>query len=305
MRLRTFLLVVLAFVLPLLAVSAYADSLGPALDPFAVLAGTQVTNASGGGIGVATVITGSLGVWPGPTAPCTGFGPCDAGPGMIVSGTANIVNGPAMAAQGNLTTAIGTLDALGGAIGVAAQGLSGQSIGPGVYDVTSSATFDLLANSTLTLTKPGQYVFRMVGGTLTLDSGVTIDTSALDATSSVYWVALDPTTAVTLGPNADAEGNFLTNGSIIFDPGATVGCGRALSENKLVSFAGVGTTVETGESAADPNQVGGGCTGNLAGSGGLNGGGPGPGPVSTPEPGTFALLLSGLALGFLKRRKSR
>jgi hypothetical protein len=298
MRLRTFFVLVLVFVLPLLAVNAYADSLGPALDPFAVLGGSAVTNASGGGIGVATVITGSLGVSPGTSI--TGFPP-----GTVVGGTIENNTGPAAAAQSGLTAAILTLDALGSTGSFGAGGLSGQSVGPGVYDVTSSATFDLLANSTLTLNAPGRYVFRMVGGTLTLDSGVTIDTSALDATSSVYWVALDPTTAVTLGPNADAEGNFLTNGSIIFDPGATVGCGRALSENKLVSFAGVGTTVETGESAADPNQVGGGCTGNLAGSGGLNGGGPGPGPVSTPEPGTFALLLSGLALGFLKRRKSR
>jgi hypothetical protein len=298
MRLRIFFVLVLVFVLPLLAVSARADELGPSLVPFAVLGGTKVTNASGGGIGIATVITGSLGVWPGTS--CTGFGPCDGGPGTIVAGTANINNAAAMAASGGLTTATGTLNALGGAISIGAGLLNGASLGPGVYDVTST-TFDLPDNSTLTLTGDGMIVFRM-SSTLTLGSGVTIDTSALGPDASLYWVAPSTGDAVTLGPNADAAGNFLAQGSIIFDPGATVGCGRALSHT-AVTFAGVGTTAESGEGAADPNQVGGGCTGALASSGGLNGGGQGPGPV--PEPGTLALLSSGLALGFLKRRKLR
>jgi type VI secretion system secreted protein VgrG len=299
MRLHALSILVLVFVLPSLAVSAYADTLGPALDPFAVLGGSSVTNASGGGVGVATVITGSLGVSPGTSI--TGFPP-----GMVVGGTIENNTGNAAAAQLGLTAAIGNLDALGSPILVGAQGLSGASLGPGTYNVASSGTFDMLAGSTLTLTMPGQYVFRMTGaGTLTLASGVTIDTSALDATSSVYWLAPDGTTAVTLGDNADFQGNILANGSIIFDPGATVGCGRALSQNKLVSFAGVGTSKETGEGAPDPNLVGGGCTGNLVNSGGLNGGGPGPGPVSTPEPSTFALLSSGLAIALVALRKSR
>jgi hypothetical protein len=299
MRLRIFFVVVLVFVLPLLAVSARADELGPALVPFAVLGGTKVTNASGGGVGVATVITGSLGVWPGTS--CTGFGPCDGGPGIIVAGTANVNNGAAMAASGALTAAMGTLNGLGTTGTIAAGGLNGLTLGPGVYNVTSAA-FDL-SGSTLTLTGDGMIVFRM-SSTLTLGSGVTIDTSALGPDASLYWVAPSTGDAVTLGPNADAQGNFLAQGSIIFDPGATVGCGRVLSHT-AVTFAGVGTTAEPGEGAPDPNQVGGGCTGNLANSGGLNGGGPGPGPV--PEPGTLALLSSGLLLGmvFLTFRKSR
>ena len=73
-----------------------------------------------------------------------------------------------------------------------------------------------------------------------------------------------------------------------------------------MSFAGQGTVVEPGEGSLEANQVGGGCTGNLAGSGGLNGGGTGPGPVSTPEPGTLALLSSGLlGMVFLPFRKPR
>jgi len=291
MKLPSFFVFALAFVLSLLAVTAYADTLGPALDPFAVLGGSAVTNASAGG-SAATIITGSLGVSPGSSI--TGFPP-----GIVVGET--ITNtGTAAAAQLDLTAAIGALNALGTTSSFAAGTLSGQTLGPGVYNVASAA-IDLLANSTLTLTGTGQFVFRM-SSTLTLGPGVTIDIGGLGAGSSLYWLAPGATTAVTLGTNADFQGNILANGSIIFDPGATDGCGRALSQNKIVSFAGVGTTVETGESAVEANQVGGGCLGVLANSDSLNGGS---GPVSAPEPGTLTLLSSGLAIGLLKLRKLR
>lgn len=281
MTMRTCSMSILVLVFSLLAVSAYADPLGIALDPFAVLAGTAVTNAGAGVLG-ATVITGSLGVWSGTS--CTGISQCDGGPGMVVGGgTANLGNGAAMAAQGNLTAAIVFLNALPSTGSIGAQGLNNTSIGPGTYNVTSSGTFDMLTGSTLTLTSPGQYVFRM-STTLTLQPDVTVNVSALDATSSVYWLAPDSTTAVTLGINDDMEGNMLTNGAIIFDTGATVGCGRALSQNKLVSFAGQDPT------SSEENLVGGGCTGSLANSNGLSG------SVVTPEPGTFGLFGAGLGL---------
>lgn len=296
MRLRTFAIGVLVLAIPLLAASAYADELGTTLDPFAVLAGTAVTNASAGGV-ASTIITGSLGVWPGTSI--TGLPPM-----TVVDGTVENDTGAAKAAQAALTTAFNTLSGMTvpapNVLG--AGGLDGAILTPGVYSVVSQA-FDLPDNTTLTLTGTGQFVFLM-SSTLTLGTDVTIDTSALGAGSSVYWVTPSTGTAVTLGPNADAEGNFLASGAIVFDPGATVGCGRALSENGLVSFAGQGTVAETGEGSLDANQVGGGCSGVLASSGGLNGGGPGPGPVSTPEPGTFVLLLAGLpAIGLLMYRK--
>ena len=298
MKYRAFSMLVLVFALPLLAVSARADSLGSALDPFAVLAGTQVTNASSGGA-AATIITGSLGVWPGTSI--TGLPPM-----IVVDGTVENDTAAAMTAQGALTTAFNTLSGLTvpapNVLG--AGGLNGATLTPGVYSVASQA-FDLSSNSTLTLTGTGQFVFLM-SSTLTLGTDVTIDTSAVGAGSSAYWVTPSTGTAVTLGPNADFEGNILASGAIAFDPGATDGCGRALSENGLVSFAGQGTVVEPGEGSLEANQVGGGCTGNLAGSGGLNGGGTGPGPVSTPEPGTLALLSSGLlGMVFLPFRKPR
>jgi hypothetical protein len=296
MRLRTFFVLVLVFVLPLLAVSAYADELGPNLLTYAVLGGSGVTNASGGGLS-ATLITGNLGNTGG-LAQITGFPP-----GIVTGGT--IQPGAEAAAQLELTNAMVNLAGKGPVTAISAGGLSGNSLGPGVYSVASSA-LDLSAGSTLQLTGTGEFIFLMSSSLIT-GSGTTLDTSLLGAGSSVYWVA-QAGSAITLGDNTDWAGNLLSPSAITFNPGATDDCGRALGET-LVHFDGVGTAMETLESAVEPNRVGGaGCTGNLAGSGGLNGGGTGPGgsPPAVPEPGTLALLSSGLlAMVFLTFRKSR
>jgi hypothetical protein len=301
MRLRIFFVSVLVFVLPLLAVSAYADELGPTLLTYAALGGSGVTNASAGGP-AATIIDGNLGVSPAAITSCTGFpAPCTGGGPGIVSGT--IQSGTEAAAQSELTSA---LISLAGktpiTMAISAGNLTNNTLGPGFYTVASQAV-DLADNSTLKLTGTGEFVFLM-SSSLTTGSGTTLDTSGLGAGSSVYWVA-QAGSFITLGVNTDWAGNLLSPSAITFDLGAQDPCGRALAKT-LVHFDGVGTTTETGEGAVEPNLVGGaGCTGNLAGSGGLNGGGPGPGPVSTPEPGTFALLSSGLALGLLTLRKLR
>ena len=157
-------------------------------------------------------------------------------------------------AQGELTTAYNTLGGLGPGTLIGAGGLSGNNLTPGVYSVSSTA-FDLAANSTLTLTGNGMFTFIMSSALVT-GSGATVDVSALGAASSVFWIVRS---SATLGPNTDFAGNILALTSIGFDPGATDLCGRALARNGSVTFAGVGTTVESGESTADANQVGGKC----------------------------------------------
>ena len=257
------------------------------LASFAVLGGTTVTNASAGGA-AATIINGNLGVSPGTSI--TGFPP------GIVNGT--IQGGTEATAQGQLTTAYNDLGLLPFTGTIGAGLLSGNSLVPGVYDVTSAA-FDLVDNSTLTLNGSGnpngQWVFRM-NDTLITGAGTTVDVSTLGPTASVFWVVRS---SATLGPNADFAGNIVALTSISFDPGATDLCGRALARNGKVEFAGVGTTIEPDVLAVEPNQVGGGCLG----SGSLNGG-PGPGPA-VPEPATLTLLgigLVGVARGWKTRR---
>jgi len=278
---------VLALVIPLMVSSAYADELGSALLTYAAFSDTGVTNASGGGLGVATAITGNLGSAAGLPS-ITGFPP-----GTVTGGT--IQPGTEAMAMGNLTSALTNLALKPPTQLIGAGGLSGNALGPGVYAVTSSAGLDMLANSTLTLTGNGEFVFLM-SSSLTTGSGSTVDVSGLGAGSAVYWV-LQSSGAAELGANTDFEGNLLSPTAITFDAGATIDCGRALAKT-LVHFDGVGTAAETGESTPDPNRVGGGgCTGNLADTGALNGGGPGPGTGggTVPEPGTLLLLSFGFA----------
>jgi hypothetical protein len=282
MRPRSLSLVVLVLVIPLMANSGYADELGSTLVTYAALGGSGVTNASGGGLS-ATAITGDLGSSAG-LASITGFPP-----GTVTGGT--IQPGTEAAAQLQLTTALTNLALKGPGNLIGAGLLSNNSLGPGVYTVTSTA-LDLTPNSTLTLTGTGEFVFLM-SSSLTTGSGTTLDTSGLGPGSSVYWV-LQSSGLATLGDNTDWAGNILSPTAITFDPGATIDCGRALAKT-LVHFDGVGTVVESGESALDPNRVGGGCTGNLVNSGGLNGGTTGGGGTSVPEPSTLLLLGSGFA----------
>jgi hypothetical protein len=163
----------------------------------------------------------------------------------------------------------------------------------------------LAPNSTLILKGTGEWVFLM-SSTLEIGSGTTVDVSKVGAGSSVYWVV---PSAAELGANTDFAGNILAYGLVDFMPGATDLCGRAFSETAGVTFKGVGTTIETGESAVEANQVGGGCGlgsgGGLNGSGGTGGGGTG-GGTTVPEPGTLSLLALGFSgIAFLRSKRRR
>jgi hypothetical protein len=280
MRLRSLSILVLVFVLPLLAASAYPDSLGPDLSTFAVLGAAAVTNASG--TGAPTIITGNLGS----ATAVTGFPP-----GIVIGGTINPPN--VAAAQGNLTTAVTFLGGLGPGSPILAGGLTGATLTPNVYSVTSTS-FDLTGALTLDATgnPNGSWVFLMSSSLIT-GSSATVNLIGFGPDNSVYWIVPSFTT---LGDSTAFAGNILAHDLIAFDPGAQDLCGRALSQTSGVTFAGAAPATTVGR----PNLVGGGC----GSSGGLNGG-PGPSPVPTPEPSMFALLSSGLAIGLLKLLKLR
>ena len=113
---------VLVLVIPLLAGNANADPLGLA-SPYAVLATTTVTDASGSG--GATVITGDMGA-----VSCTGFvlgTGCTTGFGTV-SGTTNLSNVAYSAALADSNTAYTALKNTTGAIDE-----TGQTLGTGAH----------------------------------------------------------------------------------------------------------------------------------------------------------------------------
>jgi Ice-binding-like len=278
-----------------LAPLASADSLNSA-DNFAVLAGTTVTNVD------ATIITGNMGV--SPASACTGFVAgtgCTLGAG-IVNGTVDLGNAIALQAQKDLTTAYTTESLLPSTGAITGGNLTGLTLGPGVYTV-GAATSNL--TGTLTLTDHGVagsiFVFQM-SSTLITSPGSMINVAGLSPSDQVFWVV---GSTATLGDNTAFDGNILALTSIFFDPGATDLCGRALARNGEVTFAGQDATSKI-ENQVDSTD----CTGNLAGSNGLNGitaAGGGGGGTSVPEPGTWELLLAGalsiLCFSGLRRHK--
>lgn len=280
MKIRACFVLVLVLALSCLAGTARADgTLGPDLSTFAILGGAGVTVA-----GTGSVITGSIGAYP--TTSITGVIPTNFN---ISDGTVQSGGSTALAAQGELGSALTSLEGMGP--GTTESTLGGLSLAPGVY--SSGSTMNL--TGTLTLNGNGTanevWVF-LVGSSLTTASDSVVNITNAGTGASVYWVM--ESASATLGQDSTFEGNILASQSITLGTGVT-DCGRLLAQVASVTLAGTDTIGTDGTSSA--------CSGNLASTNGLNGGGS---LAPTPEPGTFALLLSGLLpIGLLALRKSR
>jgi type VI secretion system secreted protein VgrG len=235
-------------------------------DPFAVLAGSTVTNTG------ATTVHGNLGVWPGTAV--TGFPP-----GIISGGTMHDSDAVAMQAQSDLTTAYNV--AAGAACGsgniLTGQNLGGLTLTPGVYCFTSSAQL----TGTLTLNALGNanavFIFQ-IGSTLTTASSSSVVFTNGGEGDSVFWQV---GSSATLGTTTNFAGNILALTSITLDTGANIGCGRALARNGAVTMDTDSVSIDTA-----------GCETTSGGS-----------PV--PEPATGSLLLLIGAPGLLWLRKFR
>lgn len=196
-----------------LANAATAPTLGTA-EPFAVLAGTTITNTG------LTTITGDIGVSPGSAITDSGT--------ITLTGAPHVADAAALNAQNDVITAY---DALGSEpctasfVGTDVE-IGSQALLPGVYCYSSSA----LLTGTLTLNGDGVYIFKM-GSTLTTASGSTVALIGAQP-CNVYWQ---------IGSSADLfstttfVGNIIALTSINLQTGASL-AGRALARNGAVTL---------------------------------------------------------------------
>jgi hypothetical protein len=265
--------------------------LGSNLITLAILGGGGVTIG-----GTGSVITGSIGAYP--TTSITGVIPTNF---TISGGTVQSGGATAMAAQSELGIAITALSGMTATGSVSSLG--GLTLAPGVY--SSSSTMNL--TGTLTLDGGGNanalWVFE-VGSALNTASSSVVNVINTGAGAGLYWVLPTGSGSAVLGSNSTFLGNILANQSISASTNVSDPCGRLLTQVASVTLAGTDT-------------IGTGCSGLLAGSNGLSGGGtlttpPSGGPpvvtplpaASIPEPGTVVLLGAGIAYLLARRQRS-
>ena len=165
-----------------------------------------------------------------------------------------------------------------------------NDLAPGVYFFSSSASID----GTLILDAEGSnsatWVFQ-IGSTLGTASASSVEVidagSAGPFTGSITWAV---GTSATLGTTTTFLGTIISDtGADTLGTGATIGCGRVISLGAAVSL--------------DDNDIGTPADCTVTDTGTIASVSV---PAPTPEPGTFALFLSGLlAVGLLTFRKSR
>jgi uncharacterized repeat protein (TIGR01451 family) len=211
---------------------ATAPSLGTA-QSFAILGGSTVTNTG------PTVITGDLGVSPGTAV--TGFPP-----GTVVGGTIHAADAVAAGAQADTTTAYNDLasEACGSS---PTTELAGQTLVPGVYCFTSSASL----NGTLTLDGQNNpnavWVFK-IGSTLITGSAASVVLINGAQSCNVFWQV---GSSATLGTGSNFVGNILALTSITLTTDAIVS-GRALAQNGAVTLDSNQVAVSTCSVAVSP-----------------------------------------------------
>lgn len=259
-----------------------------ASQPFAVLAGTTVTNAHSA-----------------PNPPTQLYGDVGTSPGLSITGLSNGVNvtgGTIHAGDSTAQTAMTDATAAYNALAALSfdTNLTGNTLGspgfatltPGVYHFDTSAqltgtlVLDFLNNPT------GSFVFQ-IGSTLTTASDSFISVLNAASGNSIYWQV---GTSATLGTGTDFAGNVLALSSITLAPSAQIVCGRAIGLNGAVTLS--------------DNLVSNDCVGQNFGLGLGDGGSlgfSGDGTVSpVPEPTTAMLFMAGLAgLGFKRMKSSK
>jgi hypothetical protein len=186
-------------------------------DPFAVLAGTAVTNSG------PSVVTGDLGVSPGMTV--TGFPP------GVVNGTIHLGDSVAARAQFDLASAYGNAGGQPATATIPAQ-LGGTVLPPGVYD-SATGSFELAGTLTLDGQDDGNAVFIFKAASeLTTAAGSQVQLIKSAQSCNVFWQVGD---SATLGATAVLRGNLLALNAITAGSGGAVD-GRLLARTDAVAL---------------------------------------------------------------------
>jgi hypothetical protein len=206
-----------ALLLPLQLAGAATVDLGAAT-PFAILAGTGITNTG------PTTVIGDIGSFPTPAM--TGF--------ASVSLTGSIHAADAVAQNAQLSLSNAYTDAATRtplvSFGPAAN-LSGMTLLPGIYNSSSSLEF----SGTLTLDAAGDpaafWIFQ-AGSTLVTAPGSSISLINGAEPCSIFWQV---GSSATLGTNSAFDGTIIALTSITLNSGTTID-GRALALNGAVTM---------------------------------------------------------------------
>jgi len=230
--------------------------LGPALAPFALLAGSTITNVGNTLVTFAPgAVTGStnddlVGVSPGSAV--TGFYPPGTdtdGPNAIYAAGFNTNTAVPLAAQNALTTAYNTAAGKPATATVSGD-LGGLTLTPGVYNSTSTLA---IANGNLTLDGGGNaqsiFIFQIGSALTTVLNGSAGGNVILQNGASacnIYWQV---GSSATLG-GATFNGNVLAFSSITIN--ATTFNGRALAGGASLGTGAVSIPVIGGSRITNP-----------------------------------------------------
>ncbi len=185
--------------------------------PFAVLAGTTVTNTG------PSTVAGDVGVYPGTAI--TGFPP-----GVVTNGVLHAGDAVAQQAEADLTTAY--LDAAArGPVTTVSSDLGGQTLIPGVYRAASGMGL----TGAVTLNAQGDpsavFIFQ-TGSGLTTASSSSVNLTGGAQACNVFWQV---GSSATLGTGSSFAGTLMALTSATVQTGATV-AGRVLARNGQVSL---------------------------------------------------------------------
>ncbi|HXO66490.1 MAG TPA: ice-binding family protein [Candidatus Dormibacteraeota bacterium] len=230
-----------------MALSATAPDLATA-KPFAILAYSTITNSG------PSVITGNIGVSPGPGAgpPVTGFG--GAGNGTLNGTQYNPGDPVAIKAKVDLSNAFDFAALAPCDFDLSNQNLGGKTLVPGVYCQTTAPTI----TGTVTLSGNGIFIFQ-IGSTLVTAPNATIFLTNGAQDCNVFW---EVRSSATLDTATTFVGTIMALAKIELHDTAKIS-GRALAENAEVTLINNRITVPTT------------CTAATVG---------GPSPTPTPSP---------------------